>query len=118
LSLMARYCREHQQEGLAVHVHHGLSSNADDWAEQCKQWCSEDGIPFNLERVTLEKHGKSIEESAREARYQALSKYVSKGDILLTVQHSDDQFETFLLSLKRGSGPNGLSAMAQAMPFG
>ncbi|WP_019276456.1 tRNA lysidine(34) synthetase TilS [Vibrio coralliilyticus] len=118
LSLMARYCREHQQEGLAVHVHHGLSSNADDWAEQCKQWCSEDGIPFNLERVTLEKHGKSIEESAREARYQALSKYVSKGDILLTGQHSDDQFETFLLALKRGSGPKGLSAMAQAMPFG
>ncbi|MDA0119493.1 tRNA lysidine(34) synthetase TilS [Vibrio sp. T11.5] len=117
LSLMARYCREHQQEGLVVHVHHGLSSHADDWAKQCQQWCSEDGIPFNLERVTLEKNGKSIEESAREARYQALSQYVSKGDLLLTGQHSDDQFETFLLALKRGSGPKGLSAMAQAMPL-
>lgn len=118
LTLMARYHREHNKECVAVHVHHGLSANADEWATQCELWCSEEEIPFVLERVTLEKQGKSIEESAREARYQALGKHICLGDLLLTGQHQDDQLETFLLALKRGSGPKGLSAMAQVMPFG
>lgn len=118
LALAARYQHEFKQACLAVHVHHGLSSNADHWAEQCRLWCAEEGVLFYLEKVALEQGGKSIEESAREARYQALRLHLHDDDVLLTGQHSDDQIETFMLALKRGSGPKGLSSMAQCMSFG
>jgi tRNA(Ile)-lysidine synthase len=102
----------------AVHVHHGLSPYADNWVASCQQWCLEAGINLSIERVSLSlERGESIEHIAREARYEALASHLSEGDILLTGQHSDDQLETFLLALKRGSGPKGLSAMAEVMPF-
>lgn len=120
LDLLADYVQTHpSQPCLAVHVHHGLSANADEWAQRCETWCQERAIPFTLEKVSLEvKSRTSIESVAREARYQALSKHVDSDDVLLVGQHLDDQLETFLLALKRGSGPKGLSAMARVMPFG
>ncbi|EGU42882.1 cell cycle protein MesJ [Vibrio ichthyoenteri ATCC 700023] len=117
LALLSRYQQESGAHCIAVHVHHGLSDNADVWASQCQQWCKEVAIECLIERVQLDYDGQSVEACAREARYQALAQHVSQGDILLTGQHSDDQLETFLLALKRGSGPKGLSAMAQAMPW-
>lgn len=117
LSLLAEYKQHAGCECLAVHVHHGLSVNADEWAKQCRAWALESDIPFVLEKVQLERQGRSLEESARDARYQALSRYVQDGDILLTGQHADDQLETFLLAVKRGSGPKGLAAMAESKPF-
>ncbi|RQW63956.1 tRNA lysidine(34) synthetase TilS [Vibrio viridaestus] len=102
-----------------VHVHHGLSSNADYWAKQCADWCHEVGFPFHLEKVDLGNlQGESIEQVARSARYEALKHYIGSDDLLLTAQHADDQLETFLLALKRGSGPKGLSGMAECMGFG
>ncbi|CAH1535052.1 tRNA(Ile)-lysidine synthetase [Vibrio rotiferianus] len=102
----------------AVYVHHGLSSNADDWADKCLMWAEQVGITCSVEQVSLDiNSGDSIELLAREARYQVLSKHIQAGDLLLTGQHADDQVETFLLALKRGSGPKGLSSMAESMPF-
>ncbi|WP_182026984.1 tRNA lysidine(34) synthetase TilS [Vibrio rotiferianus] len=101
-----------------VYVHHGLSSNADDWADKCLMWADQVGITCSVEQVSLDiNSGDSIELLAREARYQVLSKHIQAGDLLLTGQHADDQVETFLLALKRGSGPKGLSSMAESMPF-
>lgn len=118
LQLIANYQALHHVECLAVHVHHGLSPFADEWAERCEGWCKELGVAFRLEKVSLDLEGRSLEESAREARYQALKKHLSHQDVLLVGQHADDQLETFLLALKRGSGPKGLSSMAQVMSFG
>ncbi|YCO04449.1 tRNA lysidine(34) synthetase TilS [Vibrio sp. VNB-15] len=102
----------------AVYVHHGLSANADDWAQKCTQWAQHAGFSCSVEHVNLDiNSGESIERLAREARYQALAKQIQAGDLLLTGQHADDQVETFLLALKRGSGPKGLSSMAESMPF-
>ncbi|ASI95717.1 tRNA lysidine(34) synthetase TilS [Vibrio rotiferianus] len=102
----------------AVYVHHGLSSNADDWADKCLMWAEQVGITCSVEQVSLDiNSGDSIELLAREARYQVLSKHIQASDLLLTGQHADDQVETFLLALKRGSGPKGLSSMAESMPF-
>ncbi|WP_394127593.1 tRNA lysidine(34) synthetase TilS [Vibrio hepatarius] len=117
LELLAQYAQQHSVECLAVHVHHGLSDNADQWAKQCQHWCQSLNVPLVIERVSLDVEGRSIEESAREARYNALSKHLKCGDLLLTGQHADDQLETFLLALKRGSGPKGLASMAAVMPF-
>ncbi|MDE1310422.1 tRNA lysidine(34) synthetase TilS [Vibrio aestuarianus subsp. cardii] len=119
LELLAQYKESHDYECCAVYVHHGLSENADRWAEQCQLWAQALAIPFFIETVKLDQNsGESIESLARAARYQALAKHITKHDLLLTGQHADDQIETFLLALKRGSGPKGLSSMAQHMPFG
>lgn len=97
----------------AVHVHHGLSANADEWASQCESLARELNIPFKCYRVSLEQgSGQSIEALAREARYGVLMDYCRQHKGALFVgQHQDDQVETFLLQLKRGAGPNGLKAM-------
>ncbi len=112
-------CHNPQQSVIAVHVHHGISPNADEWAKKCSKWCQESNIPFYLEKVDLgDTQGKSLEQVARTARYEALKHYIGSGDVLLTGQHSDDQLETFLLALKRGSGPKGLAGMAECLSFG
>ncbi|OIN27132.1 tRNA lysidine(34) synthetase TilS [Vibrio barjaei] len=119
LRLAARYSKQHSKACLAVHVHHGLSDNADEWQAQCERWAQEEAVEFACERVTLSQgSGESLEQSARQARYQALGQHIQSGDILLTGQHLDDQAETMLLALKRGSGPKGLSSMASSMDFG
>ncbi|WP_345868206.1 tRNA lysidine(34) synthetase TilS [Shewanella algae] len=98
-----------------VHVHHGLSRNADAWAAHCRQRAEHYGLNFVLRKVQLELGPRvSIEAEARRARYQAIAELLNPGDILLTAHHQDDQLETLLLSLKRGQGPKGLAAMGQA----
>ncbi len=119
LRLMGQYLRLNPQHRcLAVHVHHGLSQNADEWSQCCLYWAREEGIECQVERVSLALGSRvSVEQQARERRYQALKKHLPTGGILLTAQHADDQLETVLLALKRGSGPAGLAAMAQSTPF-
>ncbi len=119
LELASQYAKSHDIECCAVHVHHGLSKNADLWAEQCQTWCDALSIPLAIERVLLDLNsGESVEKLARDARYHAFKQHIQYGDVLVTGQHIDDQVETFLLALKRGSGPKGLSSMAQVSPFG
>ncbi|WP_413727757.1 tRNA lysidine(34) synthetase TilS [Sodalis sp. RH19] len=101
----------------AVYVHHGLSAHADDWAQHCQALCRHLAIPFQQVRVSVDPADGGIEAAARSARYQALAQALLPGETLLTAQHQDDQSETLLLALKRGSGPAGLSAMAAASPF-
>ncbi|HCM1319748.1 TPA: tRNA lysidine(34) synthetase TilS [Vibrio parahaemolyticus] len=118
LELLRRYREENSLSCHAVYVHHGLSENADIWADKCQVWAKQAGISCSVERVNLDTNsGESIELLAREARYEALARHINCGDLLLTGQHADDQVETFLLALKRGSGPKGLSSMAESMPF-
>ncbi|KLV08540.1 tRNA(Ile)-lysidine synthetase [Photobacterium aquae] len=118
LDLMRRFLLQNSGSCVAVYVHHGLSSNADHWAEQCRTWSEEAGIPCVVEHVQVAVGaGVSIEQSARDARYQALAKHICAGEVLLTAQHADDQLETFILAMKRGSGPAGLSAMPAYTPF-
>lgn len=75
------------------------------------------GIPLHVERVVLENEGLGIEAQARKARYAAFARTLKPGEALVTAQHLDDQCETFLLALKRGSGPAGLSAMPERTAF-
>ncbi|WP_162843661.1 tRNA lysidine(34) synthetase TilS [Vibrio nigripulchritudo] len=120
LELLARFKRDNPNcDVKAVYVHHGLSANADQWENNCKEWCAQSQVPFSCERVSLDtQSSESLEELARDARYQVLEKHIDEGDVLLTGQHLSDQSETFLLALKRGSGPKGLASMAQSAPFG
>lgn len=102
----------------AMHIHHGLSPRADSWVEHCRALCAAWRVPFDVAHVQLPAGGQGIEGEARAARYQVLSDSLLAGEVLLTAQHLDDQCETFLLALKRGSGPAGLASMPAILPFG
>lgn len=99
----------------AIYIHHGISQHADQWATHCQQQCAQWQVPCIIEHVTLALDAGNIEQQAREARYQAIAKHLHANSVLCTAQHLDDQCETFLLALKRGSGPMGLSAMPEAI---
>ncbi len=101
----------------AIHIHHGISANADSWVTHCQQVCEKWQVPLVVERVQLAQSGAGLEAEARQARYQAFRETLQAGEVLLTAQHQDDQNETLLLALKRGSGPAGLSAMPFDAPF-
>ncbi|EPA1256404.1 tRNA lysidine(34) synthetase TilS [Enterobacter bugandensis] len=101
----------------AIHIHHGLSRHAEDWVAHCEALCEAWAIPLIVERVTLADEGLGIEAQARKARYTAFAGVLLPGEALVTAQHLDDQCETFLLALKRGSGPAGLSAMPARSDF-
>ena len=101
----------------AFHVHHGLSPHADAWLAHCTATAAAFGIGFDMRRVTVDATGgEGIEGAARRARYAALGAMCREHGIplLLTAHHQDDQAETVLLQLLRGSGIAGLSGMDSA----
>ena len=100
----------------ALHVHHGLSPQADAWAAFCAQLCLERTIPLRCERVTVARDTPAgLEAAARQARYAAF--VACDTDWLLLAHHRDDQAETLLLNLLRGAGAHGLSAMPEDRPL-
>jgi tRNA(Ile)-lysidine synthase len=101
----------------AMHVHHGLSTNADAWADFCTQQCQLLNVPIEIVRVQVDKNSKlGIEAAARQLRYEALFDFKADGvapDYIVTAHHQDDQAETLLLQLFRGAGVKGLASMAE-----
>ncbi|MBY0238659.1 MAG: tRNA lysidine(34) synthetase TilS [Burkholderiaceae bacterium] len=98
----------------AFHIHHGLSPNADAWEAHCAQQCAALNVTFGARRITLAGVKQSgVEAAARKQRYAALGDLCREHgvQVLLTAHHLDDQAETVLLQLLRGSGTAGLSGM-------
>lgn len=97
---------------LAVHVNHGLSDNALDWQHFADSQCQKLAVDFQSVKVDLsDANNRNLEANARQMRYQAIEHLAADNSIILTGHHLDDQAETVLLALKRGSGTLGLSAM-------
>jgi tRNA(Ile)-lysidine synthase len=95
----------------AIHVHHGLSANADAWQSHCQQFCKTLSVPLHVRNVQFAADA-NIEERARLARYQVFASLLAENDCLLLGHHADDQAETLLLQLFRGAGIDGMAAMA------
>jgi tRNA(Ile)-lysidine synthase len=96
----------------AVHVNHGLQQDAGHWESHCRQLCADLQVPYASLKVDgTARRGESPEAAARRARYTALADWLPAQHYLLTAQHQDDQAETLLLQLLRGSGVSGLAAM-------
>ncbi len=94
----------------AIHVHHGISQQADAWLVHCEQQCALRGVALRAERVQLQRQGgESLEAVARNARYAALAR--SPQQLVALAHHADDQSETALLQLLRGGGVKALAAM-------
>jgi len=102
----------------ALHINHQISPNADAWQIQCANFCAQYSIPFHTEKVRVENTGKGIEDAARVARYAVFEKNLALHDYLLTAHHANDQAETLLLRMMRGTGPRGLAAMAATRVLG
>ena len=117
LQVAKNYAARHGILLYAFHIHHGISPNADAWLMHCQDQCVRSGIIFDACHVNVEKKDKNgIEEAARNKRYAALGNLCRAHHVtlLLTAHHQDDQAETVLLQLLRGTGVAGLSGMDMA----
>jgi tRNA(Ile)-lysidine synthase len=104
----------------AIHIHHGLSANADAWAAHCDAIAKSYGIECSVVRVKVDGTKETgIEAAARYARYAALLEHAARNrSTILLAHHARDQAETVLLQLLRGAGPAGLAAMPESSsPF-
>lgn len=103
---------------LAHNVNHGLSENAQYWADFCKTLCKQLKITLITSSVYIKNEPrKSLEALARDARYRCFKDEMINGDVILTGHHQDDQLETLLLALKRGSGSTGLQGIHTTQAF-
>jgi tRNA(Ile)-lysidine synthase len=103
----------------AVHVNHGLHPQADEWARACERLCGALDVPLLQESVEIDVGGgKGPEAAARSARYGVFERLILRNENLLTAHHQDDQVETVLLRLLRGSGPHGLGGIPADVRFG
>ena len=104
---------------VAIHVHHGLSRNADAWVEHCEAECARRNVPLIVRHVEVKRRGRGLEAAAREVRYASLADAAREAGarIVMTAHHRDDRLETFLLQWMRGAGLAGLAAFPPARVF-
>jgi len=114
LDALAAVAPAHGNSVTAIHVHHGLSANADAWANDCVERCAALEVDCEVRRVAVVARPRaSLEALARVARYNALTDAALHAGttVVALAHHRNDQAETLLLQLLRGSGPHGLAAM-------
>ncbi len=109
---------------MAVHVHHGLREEADADEAFCRKLCEDLGIELWTNRVDtparVKADGESVEEAARNLRYAVFEELVKTGNVqrIALAHHQQDQAETVLLHMLRGSGLTGLCGMkAKRLPY-
>ena len=105
----------------AVHVNHGLQADAPDWQRHCEQICAQLSVDLSTVEgpVTLAANSTAgLENAARGARYKVFEQQLKPGEALFLAHHRDDQMETLLLRLMRGSGSRGLSGIPRTRAVG
>jgi tRNA(Ile)-lysidine synthase len=96
----------------AVHVHHGLSPDADRWSAFCHELCTSWAIPLRVVRVDVERNSvDGLEGAARRARHEVFEGIAA--DWILLGHHRGDRAETMLFNLLRGAGVRGAGAMPE-----
>ena len=109
------WAREHGGRVTALTVDHGLRADAAREARQVADWLAALGIDHHILRWRGPKPQAAIQARARDARYRLLDDWCAgAGALHLLVGHTqDDQAETLMMRLRRGSGPDGLAAMGR-----
>ena len=112
-------CDQVKHEIRAIHINHQIHTDAHQWEKSCLVYCQSINVNFFSINVDISPHrGSGIEGAARKARYQAFAEHLKEDDILLMAHHADDQVETVLLQLFRGTGLHGLAGCANSRPVG
>jgi tRNA(Ile)-lysidine synthase len=113
MRLAAQWAGRHRAPVFVATVDHGLRADSRAEAEQVAAWAAEFGLPHATLTWEGEKPKTRIQERARAARYGLLLQHAHRvgADYLLTAHHADDQAETILFRLLRGSGLGGLAGM-------
>ena len=93
----------------ALHFNHGVHEDSDSWEEHCKKTSKLLGV--NFESFSLNLSENSSEEEMRDLRYKGLENWFQEGDVILTAHHKDDQIETILFRLFRGTSMKGLAGI-------
>ncbi len=117
LHLLADLREQFDAPLVAIHINHGLQPASDAWQMHCSGVCEQRDIPLQTLRVEVDRNTPSLEAAAREARHAAFASRMQPGDLLVTAHHRNDQAETLLLNLMRGSGLHGLAAMPSLRDF-
>jgi tRNA(Ile)-lysidine synthase len=112
LDLLGRGRGTHGLDLVVAHADHGIHPDSNVIADRVAAAAAVLDLPFETGRLEL--GSSATETSAREARYAWLESIRRQGGAqwIVTAHHSDDQAETVLMRLLRGSGPAGLAAMA------
>ena len=100
----------------ALHIHHGLQPQADQWLVDCQSLADQWQVTFVAKRVKLDP-ADNLEAAARKARYQVFGEWVGTSEAIVTAHHQRDQAETFLLNLMRGAGIAGLAGIPIKRPL-
>ncbi|OGT18456.1 MAG: tRNA lysidine(34) synthetase TilS, partial [Gallionellales bacterium RIFOXYB12_FULL_54_9] len=112
LHLLHHLAASHGWQLSALHIHHGISPNADHWAEFCAALCAKLSIPLHIEKVNIAPlRALGLEAAARQLRHRAFA--AQHCDFVALAHHADDQVETLLLQLLRGAGVRGAAAMPE-----
>jgi len=118
LHLVTRWRAEDvlKQEVTVLTVDHGLRASSREEAAMVARMAASLGLPHAILTWTRdERYSGGLQERARAGRYDLMAAYCQAHDIpaLVTAHHLDDQAETFLMRLKRGSGLDGLAAIPE-----
>lgn len=117
--LLSRWAVQHGKTLHALTVNHGLRPEAAAEARQVASWVKPWGIVHKILNWTGDKPATRIQEEARAARYRLMAAYCQKNKIsvLFLAHHANDQAETILFRLAKGSGLDGLSGMSERQGF-
>ena len=107
LDLIAKF--KDQNQIMVLHINHGVNEDSDDWEKFCKDKVNALGVEFKSWKLT--DLSKISEELLRDKRYQYFEEWSNKGDLIVTGHHSDDQVETVLFRIFRGTGLKGLEGI-------
>lgn len=126
LRLLFAECRRRGIYLRAVHVHHGIrGAEADRDAEFCRSTCRALGVDFELVRADIpalaRASGRGVEETARDFRYETFSRIIAEDprlDTAATAHNADDNAETLLFNLIRGSSVGGLGGIPPVRALG
>lgn len=115
LHMVSKYVKLHPSHQLtAIYIDHGLQADSSAWMDHCRKQADSLNVAFISRRVEVSREKKGLESAAREARWAAFRDILSNNQsaVLLLGHHADDQVETLLLRLLRGSGVSGLASMS------